>query len=491
MRSRAGGIVVGAAAVLLAVFAWPAEALSPPPVGPPVVPPSATPPSPIGTLSDSTGLLQFSGTVGNPTPLPLVDSPVPAACVSPCQEFSFVNSASQTFLVALQNTVAGPGGTFNADDGFDLYVYGPGGTLVAAANGIGANGQSVEVANPAKGTYTIVVTITYADDPNAAYRGEVRLESGSTWAAPLPTCGTMVGTTTGCFFLPKLQAVPAYNLEVSGLPPVASTPLGFPLPVSVPTSNSCYLDESYGLDNPSPSSVQNPATRCLRFTSDIQNAGSGPLEVQLPWVTSGGSGGTPQSGFVPGECVAQQVVTSESGAQVTRPAGACEFHPEHAHFHYTNLVSFALYSYDATAPDGIGSQVGSGLKESFCLTDDDYFGYGTAWPNSARQFVGQPDCNLPAHITASAGNGSGASGGAYVMEGISPGWGDVYSWDTPDQYIDITHVPPGTYELVEETNPASQILVEGPPQTCDLTTLQLTATGVSTTSTASNIACPA
>ena len=489
MRRKAGGVVIGAAAALAALVAWPAGALTPPPVGPPVVPPDPTPPASIGTLSATDGLLSFSGSVGNPTPLPLVSSPVPVVCVSPCKEFSFVNSATGNFLVSLKNKVTGPGGTFNANDGFDLYVYGPAGTLLGADNGIGADGQSLQITDPAPGKYTIVVTFTYADDPDAAYQGEVRSESGSTWTAPTPTCGVPVGSTTGCFYLPVMQAVPAYDLAVTGLPPVASTPLGFPLPVNLPTSNSCYLDESFGLDNPSPSGVENPTTRCLRFTSDVRNAGSGTLEVQIPWVTADGSG-APQSGFVPGECQAQQILTAVSGPPAARPAGDCEFHPEHAHFHYKNLISFTLYNHDATAPGGIGTPVGSALKESFCLSDDDYFGFASPGPNGPRQFVGQPGCNLPSDFSAPSGSGTRPSG-AEVVEGISPGWGDVYTWDTPDQYIDITHVPAGTYDLVEETNPAGAILVAGPQQTCALTELQLTATTVTALATDPSVVCPA
>jgi hypothetical protein len=47
-------------------------------------------------------------------------------------------------------------------------------------------------------------------------------------------------------------------------------------------------------------------------------------------------------------------------------------------------------------------------KESFCLTDDDYFGYGTPGPNGPHQYVGQPDCNLPTSLTTpGAAPGSG------------------------------------------------------------------------------------
>lgn len=480
MRRRAGGIVVAAAAALVGLFAWPAGAQSPP-VGPPTVPPSATPATQIGTLTDTGPVLTFSGAIANPTPLPLVDSPIPVVCAGPCKEFTFLNNSTHPFLVAIHNTLDLHSDAFNADDGFDLYVYDPSGSLVASQNGIGADGQSVTVSPPAQGTYTIVVTVTYVEDPNTAYVGEVRQEAGSNWAAASCTSGTIGGVTSDCFLLPTLQAVPAYDLAVTGLPPVASTPVGFPFPVNVPTTNSCYADESLGLDNPSPSGIENPTTRCLRFTSDIRNTGAGTLEVQIPWLTSDGSG-APQSGFLPGECKAQQVVFTSSGTSATRPAGTCEFHPEHAHFHYKNLVSFTLYT-----PSG--TQVGTALKESFCLSDDDYFGYDTPGPNGPRQFVGQPGCNVPSDVSAPAG--TGGSGGVHVVEGISPGWGDVYTWDTPDQYIDITHVPAGTYDLIEETNPAGELLVGGTlQQTCAMTPLTLTATSVTAGTPVDSVTCP-
>lgn len=453
-----------------------APAVQPPPVGLPVTPPSTAAPPSIGVLDGGHPLLTFSGSITNPTPLPMVDSPVPVACTAECQEFTFSASTGSPFLVSIKNTVTGPNGTFNANDGFDLYLYGPKGTLVGSQNGIGANGEALSVSTPRPGSYTIVVTFTYAYDSNAAYSGEVRLESGSTWT-PAACTSTTVGSTTGCFLLPQLQAVPAYDLTVSGLPPVASTPLGFPLPVPVSTSNSCYLDESLGLDSPSVGGIESPVTRCLRFTSDIQNAGSGPLEVDLPWLATGSGGAS--SGFVPGECQAAQVLFQPDGSQATRAAGACEFHPEHAHFHYRNLVSFTLY----TVSNGvIGPPVGSSLKESFCLSDDDYFGFATSAPNGPRTFVGQPGCNVPSQTTSTSVD---------VTEGITPGWGDVYTWDTPDQFIDISSVPAGTYALVEKTNPAGSLLVAGPAQTCAVTTLSLTASSVTQLATQSGATCPA
>lgn len=461
-----------------------ARATDPPPdliPAPPVVPPSTTPPTPIGTLGPPDHVITFNGAVTNPTPLPLVNSPAPLVCGPECQEFTFTNAGTHAFLVAVRSNVTAPDGTFNANDGFDLYVYDPSGKLAAAGNGIGANGQAVSVAQPKPGKYTIVVTFTYAEDQNASYQGEVRPMFGSTWN-PLPCTRTTVNGEAGCYDLPVLQALPPYALAVNGLPPVASTPLGFPFPVSAPTATSCYVDETVPVGNPSVGAVQHPTLRCLRFTSDVRNAGAGPLEVRIPLVTAGSAGVS--SAYVPGQCHAEQVLTTSTGTGVTRPAGDCLFHVQHAHFHYTDLLGYTLYGViPGTTPLGtIGAPVATSVKASFCLTDDDYWGFRSPTTNATRDFVGQPGCNLPANV---------GPDNSFIDEGIKPGWGDVYTWDTPGQYIDITTTPDGIYDLVEKTNPTGALLVAGPAQTCSLTQLKLTATSVSVLGTQSSVACPA
>ena len=445
--------------------------------GPPTVPPSSAPPTPIGTLDDVHPVLSFTGPNLNPTPLPLVNTPVPLVCVqATCQEYQMDVGTGTSFLVSVKGTVAGPNGAFNANDGFDLYVYNPSGSLIGSANGIGANGQSVEVDKPATGSYTIVVTFTYLEDPNASYVGDVRLMKPGSWNPPACTT-TVVNGVAGCYELPQLAVVPPYDLAVSGVPPVASTPLGFPIPNPVPLSSSCYLDETLPIGNPSVSAVQQPTLRCLRFTSNIRNVGGGAVEIRIPLLTADSSGVT--SAYLPGECFAQQVLTSSSNTQVTRPGGACLFHTQHLHFHYSDLLGYTLYN--VAANGSIGPKVATSVKASFCLSDDDYFGFGTAAPNSQRDFTGQPGCNAPANI---------GSGGTYIDEGIKPGWGDVYTWDTPGQYIDVTSLASGTYDLVEETNPTGALLVAGPAQTCALTRLALTSSSVSIVSQSASIPCP-
>ncbi|HZN16235.1 MAG TPA: lysyl oxidase family protein [Acidimicrobiales bacterium] len=450
-------IGVGAAVLLLGGLAPAVHAELTPPLGLPI-PPLATDTKSIGTLDKRHPVLTFAGALDNPTPLPLVHSPVPVVCAVTCQSFSFTVTRARLFLVSVKDTA---GSTSN---GWDLSVYDPSGALAGAANGIGANGQAIAVTPTRTGTYTAFVTFTYAYDTGAKYNGEVRMMSGSSWQSGLVDCGLTVSGVRGCFRLPVLVADPAFDFHVGGLPPVASTPLGFPIPVTVPTATSCYVDET----------VQTGATRCLRFTSNVRNAGAARLDIRIPWLTTG-----PTSGFLPGQCQAEQAVQRTDGKVVMRPAGGCMFHPAHAHFHYKDLVGFSLHPLGANG--AIGARLGTGLKESFCLADDDYFGFGHAAANGPNTYDGQPGCNLPASITSSS---------VIVEEGVSPGWGDVYTWDTPGQFIDISATPPGRYVLVERTNPSNTILVSGAPQLCSATELALTADAVTITRSRPSITCP-
>jgi hypothetical protein len=464
-------VAAAALALVLAAGAGPALSALLPPASSPVVPPSITPPTPIGDLTATSSVLTFHGEVGNSTPIPLVGSPVPVVCEGTCREFTFTTDASAPFLASIRDT------QHSTNDGFTLFVYDPSGDLVDAGNGIGADGQAIAVREPKAGTYTLVVTFTYEYQPDAQYDGEVRRMAAGSWAPEDPTCGITVSDVTGCFILPRLQAVPAFDLHVDGVPPAASTPLGFPLPVVAPTPNSCYLDESLGLTAPGTGGVPNPITRCLRFTTNVRNVGAGGFNVEIPWLVAEGAS-PPQSGFAPGGCNATQVIATTDGETVRRPAGPCLFHAVHAHFHYGDLVQFALYQ---VTPDGqTGAQVGTSNKESFCLADDEYFGFGTAGPNGPRNYVGQPGCNLPANPPPKV----------TVEMGVTPGWGDVYTWDTPGQFVDISDTPDGIYDVIEQTNPTGNILVAGPQQTCSRTRLKLTADAVEVISTDAVVPCP-
>jgi hypothetical protein len=418
-------------------------ALTPAVAVPPVT--TSAPTAVPGVLSPAHPVLTWQGQMHNPAPIPMASDPDPTVCAVDCQLWSLEVADATPFLVSLHNA------TQSIDDGFNLYVYGPAGDQVASSSGIGSNGQAALVQPAQQGTYTVAVTVTYAYDPDAAYVAEARRIAPSSW--DVPHCAA----ANPCPLLPALKALPPTDVHVDGVPPAASTPLGFPFPVDASTGSSCYTDET----------ANTGATRCLRFTSEVDNVGAGRLSLEIPWAAA--TSGEPQSGFVPDMCDAKQVISYSDGSTRTRDAGLCEFHAVHGHFHYKDFVQFSLHRVN---PDGTtGPEVASSLKESFCLADDGYFGFGSAGPNGPRSYVGQPDCNVPHPGTLGAPD-------TYVKMGLTPGWGDIYTWDTPDQYIDISSTPPGVYDLVARSNPADALLLDGPTQTCGATRIELTATSV-------------
>ena len=434
-RSRWAVLAAGVLAVAAVV---PAVAVAPIGTGQP------TPVADGQALSAAHPVLDFAGQMHNPTPLPTVSDPDPTVCAVNCQQGALRVDTTRPFLVSVHNA------NDSIDDGFDLYVFDPAGDEVASSSGIGSNGQAAAVTPTSAGTYVVAVTTTYAYDADAGYLGEARIMASPTWDT---------ATCTGprpCELLPALRVDPPADVHVDGVPPVASTPLGFPFPVDASTGNSCYLDETFATG----------AARCLRFTSEIDNVGGAPLTLQIPEVDASSG----KAAAVPGQCEAQQVIELSDGTTTARDAGPCEFHAAHGHFHYTDFVEFSLNSVNA---DGTtGPQIATSLKESFCLADDGYFGFGTAGPNGPRTFVGQPDCNVPSAPAPQAPE-------ATITMGISPGWGDIYTWDTPDQYIDITNTPPGTYDIVSRANPTGTALaLAGTARPCATTRIRLSDTSV-------------
>jgi hypothetical protein len=61
--------------------------------------------------------------------------------------------------------------------------------------------------------------------------------------------------------------------------------------------------------------------------------------------------------------------------------------------------------------------------------------------------------------------------------GINVGWGDIYTWDLPDQYLDITDVQPGVYDLISMANPDCKIEELSHATDASATRIQIAADG--------------
>lgn len=150
--------------------------------------------------------------------------------------------------------------------------------------------------------------------------------------------------------------------------------------------------------------------RLLRFSSMVVNVGEGPFELH-------GSRPDPEASTM----TTAQRVFDDAGGYRNAPTGAVMYFggDGHNHWHVRDLESFELERVRSN------KRVGTGAKHGFCFFDNSPFG-STQAPFYA---------------------GCGASTDLSVTMGLSPGWGDLYRYDLPDQYIDITDLPRGRYRL--------------------------------------------
>ena len=162
----------------------------------------------------------------------------------------------------------------------------------------------------------------------------------------------------------------------------------------------------------------------LTFDSAVSNVGAGPMLV---------------AGTRPGaepEMRVEQVVLRADGSEAAAPADAVMRFEEaetHAHWH---LMGFERYEIRRASDHAL---VGTSRKVGFCLSDR----YETAradLPGEPATPVWIEECGR-SHPELTA-----------IREGISVGWGDEYVPTLEGQYVDVTDLPPGRYEIVHRVN---------------------------------------
>ena len=124
--------------------------------------------------------------------------------------------------------------------------------------------------------------------------------------------------------------------------------------------------------------------------------------------------------------------------------------------------------------------VSTSRKVGFCTVDVDDYNFGRSAALQRPRTYSFPTCNIPnAYSTQLPTTGYGPGVPEYM--GISPGWGDVYTWDLPAQYIDITNnVPDGVYEVVSRSNPDGALLTAGRSQETGVSCVRITGTRIQT-----------
>ena len=335
-------------------------------------------------------------------------------------------------------------------DQWNLYVDDmASGQTVAQAIDVDSNAQSVLIPRPHNGLYRIRAVPFYTDfdKRDLRYQGEVRVFHDH-----------LQRLAPGTRLLPRIQTVAPSNFHIGDVPPVASNPTGWRFTPDGTFANSCYADET----------AQFGSTRCLRFDNDIRNVGIGPLVLRFDY--------TPDA--FDGHCQMQQEILSSDASVSDRGAGPCVFHTQHGHFHYQNMGRYQLYAVETRGLPA-ARPIAASNKVGFCTIDVDDYSFGLA--GARPRAYSFPTCNIPnAYSTQLAPSTPYGPGGMPEYMGISPGWGDVYTWDLPQQYIDISHVPDGTYEVVSRSNPDGGILTSDRSEETGITCIRIAGSTVTT-----------
>ena len=284
---------------------------------------------------------------------------------------------------------------------FTVAAYDAGGVLVA----IGERGwfaSAVWLEEPAAGVYEARVL---------ALRGESRYEGGIQVASRVP--GDARATP------PDLVTLPPRDLRIEA-------PDWDPVTGVLERSgvaHGCRADEA----------LEQAARRCLRFGNAVGNAGEGALEVRLK-VSGAALAAAGQADWI-------QRVHRSDGTFEDVEVGPAVFHAFHGHYHYSGLATYTLHRYDLDT--GVrGEQVGETRKAGFCFLDVSVLGLGRAGTTPPR-FDGQ-GCLQP--------QGSGLPHDRELFMGIASQWFDLYDWQLAEQYVDVTGLDDGVYELVSEAN---------------------------------------
>jgi hypothetical protein len=171
-----------------------------------------------------------------------------------------------------------------------------------------------------------------------------------------------------------------------------------------------------------------PGHTLLRFTSESVNIGAGPLELR---------GSRPDTS-TPTMSVLQRIYDESGGFRdVSVPSFMFWAGDGHDHWHVNDFISTELDRMDN------GVKVGTGAKQGFCLSDSNLFNGSLPGSPGSKVYKG---CVM------------GGQTSKAVKMGISVGWGDRYGYTLAFQWIDITDLTPGRYQLFGTVDPQNYYL---------------------------------
>ena len=296
------------------------------------------------------------------------------------------------------------------NDNFQTQVTGPDGEQVSQVNHNRFNAE-LFIDDPPVGSYEILVRPYSAS--NTTFQMRAKLERSIPTDQP----------NADGFLPPDLRPTAPYEFgfiapanPLNGLfPPDDVNP---PLDVAGVHPLSCAADEM----------AEDGANRCLRFSFGLVNVGPGNFDMR--W-----AGGSQTEGPM------FQCVQRADGPPVSRPAGSFEFHRTHFHTHVKDIFYNELYKV-ADPETGRMFAAGSGQKLGYSPADQAL----ADWHRFAAAPVG---------TSASAGN---CQEGAGSRLGMSVGWGDVYRWQRPGNFVEFGTNEDGLYVVRLTADPMNNIL---------------------------------
>ncbi len=303
------------------------------------------------------------------------------------------------------------------ENSFTVEVLDPKGEVAGSLQTSNQFAGEVLIPKPAAGAWSVRVVPT--DVTDSGFRLRAKLER----VVPKMPAGKVP-------MLPNLRTVPPYEFGFIApanplnavYPPDTVNP---PLDVAGVHPLSCAADEMAPV-----AAGGGGATKCLRLTSGPMNIGHGAFEILLDFASDTATGKVDPT-LLQGP--ARQVIHYSDGSVSERPAGTYSFHKTHAHFHTDQILTYELFS--VADPNTGGLQpAGVGTKSGFCPADQlfgDWHSFGQMLPGS----FGQGD-------SATGGSCFSPEGGRI---GLSTGWGDVYRWQRPGQYVEFGGQPDGVY----------------------------------------------
>jgi hypothetical protein len=183
----------------------------------------------------------------------------------------------------------------------------------------------------------------------------------------------------------------------------------------------------------------------MRFTNTVWNSGSGRLEMRATINPNTKDG------------AAVQRVYDDAGGFTDTQVGRFYFHAVHNHYHYDDWGRYQLWTkaeYDAWIASGRtnGAPEDIGTKTTSCIMDEEFI-------------ATLPTTPYPGVFPS---NGCNPDSQGFMIQGLSPGWGDTYDYYRFEQWIDLgqANLADGEYVLRSVTDPLNKI-IESPSKADD------------------------